>query len=95
LKILERIRAAVRTENYRVSAHANEEMSEDGLSMLDVENAVLTGSLSRRFTKDPRGPRYEVAGSALDGRRIGVVCRFLPSGVLRILTVYAIENGGG
>ena len=44
------------------------------------------------FTRDPRGTRYEVIGDATDGRRGGVVCRFLRSGVLLIITAYAEEE---
>jgi hypothetical protein len=86
MRALQRIRQAVRDQRYRVSSHANEEMSEDELEAEDIESIVLAGSIARRFTRDPRGVRYEVTGLATDGRPASVVCRFLPSGVLVIIT---------
>jgi Domain of unknown function (DUF4258) len=64
-------------------------MSEDNLESEDVEHILLNGRIAHRFTRDPRGTRYEVVGSSRDGRYAGVVCRFWPSGVLLIITAYA------
>ena len=77
---------------YRISSHANEEMSEDNLTAADVESVVLTGRIAKKFARDPRGTRYEVLGDATDGRRAYVVCRFLPSSMLLIVTAYADEE---
>ncbi len=38
-------------------------------------------------------PLYEVTGTTTDGRRASVVCRFLTSGVLLIITAYVHEEG--
>ena len=92
MRLLQRLRRAIRELNYRVSSHANLEMSEDNLVVEDIENAVLTGRIVRRFTRDPRGIRCELVGSTTDGRRAGVVCRFLPSGPLLIITAYVQED---
>ncbi len=89
---IQRLRWAVREHMYRISFHANKEMSEDGLFTEDVEQIILGGDVIRKYTHDPRGTRYEVAGSASDGRDASVVCRFLPSGVLFIITAYAAEE---
>jgi len=67
-------------------------MSKDELISIDVENAVLTGRITRRFTKEARGTRYEVTGQALDGRPVAVICRILGNNWLRIVTVFAVEN---
>jgi hypothetical protein len=91
VEILQRIRQAIREQRYRVSGHANEEMSEDGFDAGDIESIILTGRITQRFTRDPRGTRYEVTGDARDGRGACVVCRFLPSGVLLIITAYEHE----
>ncbi len=89
MRALQRMRQAIRDQRYRISAHANEEMSEDDLVAEDVESIILSGQIVRRFTRDPRGTRYEVAGKTTDGRRAQVICRFLPlSGVLLIITAY-------
>ncbi len=92
MRELQRIRQAIREQNYRISSHANEEMSDDDLLAEDVEGAILTGEISQKFTRDPRGTRYEVTGNTMDGHRTCVVCRFLPSGVLLIITAFVPEE---
>ncbi len=72
-----------------MTQHAKDEMRDDFLSMGDVKHAILNGRIIRRLTHDPRGIRYVLCGPARDGREINVVCRFLDSGKLRIITVYA------
>lgn len=91
MRTIERIREAIRLQRYRISSHANEEMSEDDLEAVDVEQIILTGGIAHRYTRDPRGTRYEVVGQTTDSRRAAVVCRFLSSGVLLIVTAYACE----
>jgi hypothetical protein len=92
MRALQRMRQAIREQRYRISSHANEEMSEDDLLAEDIESIILTGQITRKFTRDPRGTRYEVTGDTMNGRHACVVCRFLPSGVLRIITAY-VEEG--
>jgi len=65
-RAIDKLRDAIREERYMISVHANEEMSNDELMAIDVENAILTGKIAKRFTKDPRGARYEVVGKACD-----------------------------
>ena len=88
--MIENIRKAIRQEDYRISAHANEEMADDDLLAVDVEQIVLSGKIYRRFTRDPRGTRYEIHGRSLDGRKAAVVCRFTLSNKLLIITAYAL-----
>ena len=89
MDILYRIRQSIREERYRISSHANEEMSDDELETKDIESIIFTGKVAQKFTRDLRGTRYEIVGDAVDGRRAMVVCRFLPSGILLIITAYA------
>ena len=86
------MRRIIHEQRYRISSHANEEMSDDDLVAEDIECVILTGDITRRFARDPRGVRYEVAGDTRDGRRACVVCRFLLSGVLLIITAYEGEK---
>lgn len=88
MRALQSMRLAVKEQRYRISSHANEEMSKDELMSLDIESIILTGKIVQRYTRDPRGTRYEIMGNTTDGRRACVVCRFLPSGVLLIITAY-------
>jgi hypothetical protein len=89
---LRRMRQAIREQRYRISSHANDEMADDFLVAADIENIILTGEITRKFTHDPRGTRYEVLGDTIDYRRAYVVCRFLLSGVLLIITAYVEEE---
>lgn len=91
-RAIDKLRDLVREERYQVSVHANEEMSNDELAAIDVENVVLTGKITKRFTKEARGTRYEVTGQALDGRPVAVICRIIGNNWLRIVTVFALEN---
>jgi hypothetical protein len=87
-----RIRKAVREDRYELTAHAIEEMDEDDFTEDDVRDVLLRGRLVRELTNDPRGVRFVVRGRPR-GREeeVEVVCRFLPSERLRIITVYAME----
>lgn len=40
-----------------MTVHAAEEMAEDGLDILDIEQAVLTGQIVRSEKDDPRGTK--------------------------------------
>lgn len=89
---LQDIKASIRSQRYRISAHANEEMSDDNLVLADIESIILSGKIAHRFTHDPRGIRYEVVGETTDGRSACVICRFLASGILLIITAYIQED---
>lgn len=89
---IKRIRRAIREGRYEFTVHALEEMDEDDLDESDVKYGVLHGEISSELTDDPRGIRFVVLGKTQDlARSLEVVCRFLPSGLLRIITVY--QNG--
>ena len=91
-RTIDKLRRLIRDQEYDISIHANEEMSRDELISIDIENAVLTGRITKRFTKEARGTRYEVTGQALDGRPVAVICRILGNSWLRIVTVFALED---
>jgi hypothetical protein len=73
-----------------MTLHAEEEMDEDGLSLFDVENALLTGSVVQRQTdRKSRERKYVIEGRAADDAgAVTVVVKFGPIGTLVILTVY-------
>ena len=87
MQALQAMREAVLNQGYIMTPHALLEMRNDRLDTVDVESAILTGTIERVFDDDPRGRRYEVVGKACDlTTRIGVVARF--AGPLLIITVY-------
>ena len=90
---LKRIRRAIRAGRYEFTVHALEEMDEDDLDETDVRQAILHGEISAELTDDPRGMRFVVRGTTGDKEReMEVVCRFLPSGLLRVITAYQLEE---
>jgi hypothetical protein len=74
-----------------MSAHAMEEMAEDLLTILDIEEAILSGQVIRVEKDDLRGTKYIVVGTAMDQQTpVGVVGRFASSGRYLIVTVYEV-----
>jgi hypothetical protein len=66
-------------------------MAEDDLIIFDVESAIVDGEIVRTETDDPRGPRYTVVGPAQDGKtEVGVVGRFIETGIYLVITVYKV-----
>ena len=89
---IRRIRSAVIEGRYAYSVHALDEMDDDRLLESEVLEAIMRGKIVARLTGDPRGMRFVVRGITIDQEiEVEVVCRFLPSGILRIITVYAVE----
>ena len=89
---IERIREKVRLRQHDMSAHAMEEMAEDGLDIEDVEHTILNGRIARIEKDDPRGTKYVVEGIGTDGLTpVGVVGRFTNTGRYLIITVYDIS----
>jgi hypothetical protein len=90
---IRRIRRAIRTDRYELTAHSLDEMDEDDLTEEDVRDVVLRGRIERTLADDPRGVRFVIC-AVPRGRtqQVEVVCRFLPSGQLRIITVYCMEE---
>ena len=87
------IRKKVRNKDYEFTIpHFFEEMADDDLQWVDIETAMLNGKVRRRFTRDPRGARYEVVGSATDGRQVAIVCRIKDTGKLLFITTYVVES---
>lgn len=47
-RMLKRMREKVRTRQYIMTLHAEEEKDSDGLTILDVELCILTGEIAER-----------------------------------------------
>jgi hypothetical protein len=89
LAIIDAIREKVRNQEYEFTLpHFFEEMAADDLIFADIEVAIADGRIRRRFTRDPRGRRYEIVGPTTDGREIAVICRVKPTGKLLFITTY-------
>lgn len=89
-RVLDRIRDLILMGAYVVTVHAEEEMAEDDLSIVDLETAVLTATILER-QRDPatRERKYVVRGSSPPWlRSICVVVKIGATGKVVILTVY-------
>jgi hypothetical protein len=93
LAIIHKIREKVEKQEYEFTIpHFFEEMADDNLTFADIEMAIAKGKIRRKFTRDPRGSRYEVIGPTTDGRKIGIICRIKSTGKLLLITTYALEE---
>ena len=85
------VRHLVRSLNYVVSIHAAEELEDDNLSILDLENIILTGRIvERQKDRHTRETKVVVRGQTLDGRESDAVAKIGPTGTLYIITVYLV-----
>ena len=92
MAIIHTIRRKMRNGEYEFAIpHFFEEMANDDLIFPDIEMAMAHGIIRRRFTRDPRGTRYEVVGPTTDGRTIAVICRIKATGKMLLITTYVLE----
>jgi hypothetical protein len=88
-RLLKRFREKIRRRQYVMTVHAEEEMDDDGLTILDVESTVLTGRIvERQRDLRTREWKYVVSGTGIDGRPAGIVGKLSAAGRLVILTTY-------
>ena len=88
-RTLSRMREKVRALRYVMTLHAEEEMSDDDLSIFDVEHAILTGEIIERQKEGETGEwKYLIRGQAVDGTDVVVASKLSPTGKLIIITVY-------
>jgi hypothetical protein len=85
LSTVKQIQALVRNGVYHLTEHAYVEAGDDGFDIYDVEHGILTGRIRKRWRREGK---YEIVGSALDNRPIGIVCRVTTGGKVRVITVY-------
>jgi Domain of unknown function (DUF4258) len=90
-KVIRLIREKVRNREYEFALpHFFEEMANDDLAFDDIENAIMNGTINRDLKDDPRGTRYEVVGTAVDGRIVAVICRIKETGKLLFITTWEV-----
>ena len=87
--ILQHIQAKIRTLDYVMTVHADEEMDDDGLSILDVEQVILTGQIVERQRDRNTGEwKYVINGQTDEGLNVMVVAKLSPTDTVVIITVY-------
>ncbi len=93
-QILKEMREKVRTRQYIMTLHAEDEMEDDELSIFDVESVILTGEIvERQKDQQPDHWKYILTGSCLSGEVACVVGRLSIMGKLVIITVFRGTSG--
>jgi Domain of unknown function (DUF4258) len=86
---LQRMREKVRALDYVMTIHAEEEIEDDDISILDVEHVILTGEIIARQQDQETGEwKYLITGNTLADDPIIVVAKLALTGTLVIITVY-------
>ena len=70
------IQSLVRNGLYYLSEPAYDEAEADEFDIYDIEQGILTARIRKSW---PKEGKYELIGSALDRRTIGIVCRLSPA----------------
>lgn len=88
-RILKRMQKKIRTRQYVVTLHAEEEMNDDDLTIYDVERGIITGEiLERQKDRVTAEWKYRLRGETVEGNKVEVVVKLSPTGKLVIITVY-------
>lgn len=77
----------VAAQYYRYSRHGDKERQNDGLSLLDVEEALLSGRILEQYPDTGRGESCLVAGFSDDGKPVHIVCGRMGNWMV-VVTVY-------
>ena len=88
-EILRRMRQKISSRQYVMTLHAEEEMSEDGLTIYDIEQGFLTGEiLERQRDRVTAESKYCIRGTTVDGGEVEIIAKLSPTGKVVIITVY-------
>ena len=81
--------ALIRSLKYVVTTHAADELEDDNLTILGLENIILTGKVvERQRDAKSREIKYVVDGIAIDGAAAQAVVKVGFSGKLVVVTAY-------
>ncbi len=80
----------MRQQQYVITLHADEEMDEDNLMLVDIEQAIYTGEVLERQKDRATGEwKYRICGFSADDQLIEVVAKLGVTEKVVIITVYA------
>ena len=86
---ISQFRHLIRTLNYVISTHAAEELEDENLSILDLENIILTGRIKeRQRDAKTREIKCVIAGITLDGAAAEAIVKIGVIGRLIVVTAY-------
>jgi len=83
-------RQKVALGRYELTGHAKDEMEQDGLTILDVKAAIYSGTIVQTQRHGRSRRKDVIHGYGAKKQGVGLVCRLTETGVLRIITVFAL-----
>lgn len=88
-RILKRMQEKIRSRQYVMTLHAEEEMNDDELTIFDIERCIMTGEITER-QKDRVSEewKYVIEGQSVAGDKVEAVARLSITGKLIIITTY-------
>ena len=88
-RVLDRLRAKIRDGLLLIPFHAANELDDDEISVLDVEQIILTGDIIQR-QRDPqtRQRKYVIRGDTLAGAAACCVVKVGPTGQVVLVTTW-------
>jgi len=88
-RVLRAMRSRVSSGRYVMTTHADEEMTVDGLTVFDVEHALLSGRIvERQRDRHWGGWKYRLLGESVEREGVEVVWKMAVKGDAVIITVY-------
>lgn len=91
-RILHQMREKIRLRQYVMTLHAEEEMSDDGFTIFDIERAILTGGIiERQADRQSAEWKYLIAGQSVYAEPLVVAAKIGVTEKLIIITVYRTE----
>ena len=88
-RILKQMREKIRTRQYVMTLHAEEEMADDNLAIFDIERVFLTGQIiERQKDRKTKEWKYIVEGETVTFEIAVAVGKLSMAGKLVIITVY-------
>lgn len=86
------MREKIRTRQYVMTLHSEEEMEDENLTVLDVESGILTGEILERQRDSRTGEwKYLIHGQTIANDEIVIVAKLSVTGKLFIITLYRIS----
>ena len=85
--VLSRIKSQAASEQIRFTQHAHEEMVEEGISLVELLEAIQSSVILEDYPEHRRGACCLLGGSSGGGRPLHVVCTTAQA-VLVVITVY-------
>jgi hypothetical protein len=88
-RILRTMRERIRSGEYILTVHAEEEMDADGITVFDVEECILNGRIVERQKDRATGEwKYLIVGRTTGASLTSVVAKLGPTGKVVVVTVF-------